>query len=625
MTIKEESQFVKLLVPVKKVIFRRGIFRWPARPILASPRSPDALPLEQFSRDLTKQSIKACVVRNAFGPATVRLYRDRKIENDEVYRLATTQNGIEIFAKSDAGAYYALQTLRDLVSIYGKVLPACIIEDKPDFRRRGIYHDCSRGKVPKLDTLKQLAERLAHWKINELQLYVENVFTFKQHPDIGKDCSPFTPEEILSLQDHCRGHHIRLVGSLASFGHFEKILSLPKYKDLGEMPGFRGFPGGTTLCPTDPRSIKLIAELYSEFVPLFEAEDFNVCCDETWELGKERSKKRASRIGVGGVYLEFLLKIHRLCEKYGKRMNAWADIALKYPQLLRKLPADMVLLNWEYESDGENIVRTKEIAKSGMRFMVCPGTSGWLTHGSRMGNSMENVRNFATQGRRYHAEGLLNTDWGDRGHRNFLGVSLHSFAHGAAHSWNGKAVDEKRFTENFCYHVFGQRTTRMAKKLALLGNTYIMCGKPMRNKSLLYDAMVEPLLHTTPPTRSCIDMMAPAGLRQVMEKLFDGRGWPEVPKTTGAFERLAVQEFKAAERMDYLACRRALTAKALRTGKDVKRSDLAKLGGSIKEISEEFKKLWLLRNKTSRLQDNLKLFKQVEQESYHLADKKERL
>ncbi|MGA1979986.1 MAG: glycoside hydrolase family 20 zincin-like fold domain-containing protein [Sedimentisphaerales bacterium] len=625
MTTKEESQFVELLVPVKKVIFRKGFFRWSARPILASPHSVDVLPLEQLSSDLTKQFLKASVVRNAFGPADVRMHRDEKIANDEAYRLIINQDGIEIFAKADAGAYYGLQTLRDLVSIYEKVLPTCIIEDKPDFRRRGIYHDCSRGKVPNLNTLKELVKWLAHWKINELQLYVENVFTFKQHPDIGKGFSPFTPEEILALQDYCRLHHIRLVGSLASFGHFEKILSLPQYSHLGEMPGFRNFPGGTTLCPIDTGSIKLISELYSEFVPLFEAEDFNVCCDENWELGKGRSKKRAFRIGVGGVYLEFILKIHRLCEKYGKRMNAWADMVLKYPDLLRKIPRDIVLLNWAYEQDGANIARTREIAQSGTPLMVCPGTSSWLTHGSRLSNSMGNVKNFAAQGRRYHAEGLLNTDWGDQGHRNFLGASLHSFAHGAAHAWHGKAVDETRFTENFCYHVFGQKTNRLAETLKLLGDTYIICGKQSRNESLLYHALVEPLLSTKPLTRSSIDMMKPAGLQQILVQLSDAKLWPELPKSIGLFEKLAFRELKLATRMDYLASRRALAAKALRAGKDVKKSELVQLGGSVKEMSEEFKKLWLLRNKTSRLQDNLKLFKQIERESYHLADKKKRV
>ena len=223
-----------------------------------------------------------------------------------------------------------------------------------------------KGKVPKLGTLKELATWLSHWKINEIQLYVENVFTFKKHPEIGKGYSPFTSEEILSLQEHCKTHHIRLVGSLSSFGHFEKILSLPKYRHLGEKPGFRGFPGGTTLCPIDPDTIKLVAELYSEFVPLFKAEDFNVCCDETWELGKGRSEKKATRIGVGQVYLDFLLKIHRLCEKHGKRMNAWADIILNHPELLGKLPKDLVLLNWEYEHNGANITKNQRNRRFGI-------------------------------------------------------------------------------------------------------------------------------------------------------------------------------------------------------------------------------------------------------------------
>ena len=614
MAIKDEKLFEKLLIPVRRVIFHKGFFRWPAHAILASCRSPDIVPLEQLRDDLSRHLLKARIVRNAFGPAAVRIYRDKNIAGCQAYSLIITPDGIEIYAGSDAGAYYALQTLRDLVVIYGMTLPACRIEDEPDFCRRGVYHDCSRGKVPKLDTLKDLVKWLAHWKINELQLYVENVFTFKQHPDIGKGFSPFTPDEIVSLQDYCRIHHVKLVGSLASFGHLEKILALPQYRRLGEMPGFRNFPGGTTLCPIEPGSIKLITELYSEFVPLFEAEDFNVCCDETWELGKGRSKKRAARIGTGRVYLEFLLKIYRLCQKHGKRMNAWADIVLKHPELLSKLPKDIVLLNWEYERNGANIPRTREIADAGLAFMVCPGTSSWLTHGSRLPNSMANVKSFAAQGRKFHAEGMLNTDWGDQGHRNLLGVSLHSFAHGAAHAWNGKAVDDTRFTENFCYHAFGRHKDCMAEGLRLLGSTYITCGTASPNESLLYHALIEPLVHADRPLRSPIDAMSTAGLEQILAQLSDTKLWPQMPKSEEHFEQLALREFKLAAQMDCLAARRALAAKSLRAGKNVKSSELRQISEQMQDMAEDFKQLWLLRNKVSRLRDNLRLFQQAQQE-----------
>lgn len=563
----------KLLIPVKKATFQKGFLR----------------------------------IRTATRPA---IYTDKTIKNPEGYKIKITENGIEILASAVAGKYYAQQTLKDLEAVYGNKLPVCRIEDEPDFKRRGVYLDCSRGKVPKLKTLKELAVRLAHWKINELQLYIENVFTFKKHPEIGKGHSPFKPQEICELRDFCKGHHIRLVGSLASFGHLEKTLALPKYKHLGELPGFRGFAGGTTLCPIDPHSIKLISELYSEFVPLFEAEDFNVCGDEPWELGKGRSEKLAQRIGTGKIYLDFILKLYRLCKKHGRQMNMWADIAFKHPQLLKDLPKDIVLLNWEYEKDGKNIYRTKDIAKAGFPFMVCPGTSGWLTHGSRLPNSMVNIKNFSQQGRKYGAEGLLNTDWGDNGHRNFLGASLHGFAYGAAQSWNGKAVDNKIFTDNFCRQFFGEETGRLTDIINLLGRTYITCGTNVPNKSWLYFALVEPA--DKKDAGGVIDLMNEKGLKKIVKQFSNESIWPKSIKQLESFEQIAYDELKLAAKMDWLAARRALIIKDLRKGKKVKTKELKFLNGQMRQMTKKFKNLWLERNKISRLNDNLLLLEKAE-------------
>jgi hypothetical protein len=302
-------------------------------------------------------------------------------------------------------------------------------------------------------------------------------------------------------------------------------------------------------------------------------------------------------------------------------MNAWADIILKHSELLGELPRDMVLLNWEYEQNGANIARTREIAESGLSLMVCPGTSGWLTHGTRLSNSMGNVTNFAAEGRRYHAEGLLNTDWGDQGHRNFLGVSLHGFAHGAAHSWNGAAVDNTRFTENFCYHAFGQRNNRMTEAIRLLGNTYITCGRVSPNECLLYHSLFEPIFHKKPPTHSAIDMMNAEGLRQIVAQLSDDGIWPADLESMGSFEQLALKELKLAARMDCLSAGRALAARHLRAGQKVKSSELNDLRSQMQDVESDFEGLWLSRNKLSRLYDNLLLFHRAENELSRLADK----
>ena len=612
----------ELLIPVRRFRRRQGVFAWPQRPTLASPRAADLLPLRQLAADLKRfdRTIRPRIIRDAAGPPAVRIRRDHTIASREAYRLTITPGGAEIRASGDPGAYYAVQTLRELVRTGGPKLPACEIDDSPDYARRGVYHDCSRGKVPTVRTVKELVERLARWKVNELQLYVENVFTFKRHPAIGRGYSPFTPEEMLEIQDFCKLHHVRLVGSLASFGHMERILQLPQYTHLGELPGHLGWKGGTTLYPGDPGSIKLIADLYDEFLPLHEAEDFNSCCDETWELGKGRSRRRAEKVGVGRVFLDFLLKLHKLCLKHGKRMNVWADIVLLHPEILKDVPKDIVMLNWAYGAEDANrIPRTREIADAGLPLVVCPGTSAWISHGSRLDNAIGNVSRFAAVGRKHHAEGLLNTDWGDGGHRNFLGISLHGFAHGAAHAWNGRAVNEDRFTELFCRRVFGRNSAPLAKAIRRMGRTHLTCGQRGGYGSALYRALVEPLVPRRRADHPWIDRTDPAGLRKVLSQLSDEVIRFDAPKGADGFEMLAIREMAAGMQMDRLASRRALVAHRLRAGKPVAGAELRKLADQTHRVTRDFRTLWMARNKPSRLRDNLVLLRRAENESRRLA------
>jgi len=460
--------------------------------------------------------------------------------------------------------------------------------------------DCSRGKVPTIDTLKELVERLADWKINELQLYFENVFKFASHPKIGRGYSPYNADDVLELQAHCRTHHVRLVGSQATFGHLEKVLSIKEYRHLGELAGFRGYPGGMTLCPGDSGSIALVRDMLGELAPLFDAEDFNICGDEPWELGQGRSKRRVGRLGVGAVYLRFLEKVIAVCRRLGKRANIWADIVLAHPELLGELPDDITLLNWEYEARGPRIARTAEIAATGLPFVVCPGTSGWLTHGTRLGNAMANVKNFAAAGRKYGAEGLLNTDWGDYGHRNFLGVSLHGLAHGAAHAWCGTKADDATFTQRFCKHVFDEQSGRLAQAIEQLGSVRDRVG------CRLYYALVE-----RPGARdSEIGKIDVVGANESSENLSASELWPAQAKGLTRFERIALKEIKLAGQMDLLACQRAIMVRNLQVGRAASGSERRKLTGRLSSIPEKFEVLWLMRNRASRLLDNLRLLKQ---------------
>jgi len=609
----------KLLIPVKKYRQLPGFFTWSDRPVLGSVRSADLLPLTQLSEDLRKASgARPIIIRDAVSTTDVRIRRDSKMRGEEAYRLSVTPQEIEILASGDAGAYYAIQTLRELVQIARRRIRCCIIDDYPDFARRAVYEDCSRGKVPKLETIKQLVERLARWKINELQLYVENVFTFKRHPAIGRGYSPFTPADILEIQEFCKQHHVRLVGSLTSFGHMDKILKLKEYAHLAELPPRTRWDETYTLCPTDRGSIRLVADMYDEFAPLFEEVDFNSCCDETWELGKGRSKNRADRIGIGALYVEFLLKIHKLCLKHGKRMNIWADILMNHPKTLKKLPRDIVLLNWDYNPGGRRIPRSAELAAAGFPFMVCPGTSSWQTHNARLHVSIPNISQFVRAARKYGAEGVLNTDWGDCGHRNLLGTALHGFAHGAAHSWNGRDVDDSTFTDLFTRRVFAQTDGKLARRL--LGASAIYRTREGKSySSALYHTLIEPLRGRWNPRRAAIDEANPRGLEKVISKLSGKDIFPDPPTRLDRFEQLAFKEFALAGSMDVLAARRALAGFKIRAGQHVPASELRDQARQMQRISREFEKLWGERNRPSRLRDNLRHFARCRSEALRLA------
>jgi len=53
-----------------------------------------------------------------------------------------------------------------------------------------------------------------------------------------------------------------------------------------------------------------------------------------------------------------------------------------------------------------------------------------------------NIDNAARYGKKHGAIGLLNTDWGDNGHLQYLPVSYAGFAYGAAMSWNTRKRSE---------------------------------------------------------------------------------------------------------------------------------------------------------------------------------------
>jgi len=393
---------------------------------------------------------------------SVRILLNPEFRNGE-YHLEITGAGVRLEAASLEAAFHGVQTLHQVAqqSPKGK-LRHVTIRDWPDFPLRGLYYDVARGRVPNLDSLKRQADWLARYKLNHLQYYIEHTFAFRRHPDIGRNCGRLTPEEILEIDAYCAERHIEFTPSLASFGHMSRILEPPQYHHLAEDRGRGEFevPESElpyflrkcwTIVPGLAESYQFLDSLWEEFLPLFRSNLFNVCCDETYDLGCGQSHKACQQRGKGRVYLDHLLRLSKMAAHHGRKMMFWGDIIHHYPELIPEIPKDVTVLDWGYGAleDFEKIAAFKA---AGCPFIACPGVSAYESRSIflQMQNVKYNIARYAQAARKHGALGILTTDWGsDHGQEHFMEYSVYGYLLGAEKSWKVDS-DLPSFTRRFC-------------------------------------------------------------------------------------------------------------------------------------------------------------------------------
>src|SRR5262249_48867082 len=153
-----------------------------------------------------------------------------------------------------------------------------------------------------------------------LQLYVEDTFAFRSHPQIGQAWGALTPEEVVALDAYCRDRYVELVPCLQSFGHFRRTLELPAYTHLAESEAL------WSVTPAREETYDLLNDLYADHLACFSSSYLNVCCDETYDLGTGQSKEIAERLGRGGLFLQHIQRLHALAAAHGRTMMVWDDM-----------------------------------------------------------------------------------------------------------------------------------------------------------------------------------------------------------------------------------------------------------------------------------------------------------
>lgn len=352
----------------------------------------------------------------------------------EGYTLRVEQDKITLEAATAAGAFYGIQTLRQLFA--GETVPCVEITDAPDFSHRGFYHDVTRGRIPTVETLKKLIDDMAYYKLNSLQLYVEHVFPFKETQGLIEKTGCMTRSEMKELEAYCQENFITFIPSLSTFGHMFEILNQPQYQHLAVLDQYKADPNfwwdrmrHHTINPLKEESLQVVESLIDQYLPLFQNNFFNICCDETFDLDRYLECE-----DPGKVYADFVKKIISLVRSKGKDVMMWADILLKHPEVIDDIPEETVFLNWFYRIPvpEENI---EKLAKMGKKQIVCPGTTTWNRFCEDVDVEEENICKMAEYGYKHGAIGVLNTNWGDWGNPCSMELGMYGMVLGAAKSW----------------------------------------------------------------------------------------------------------------------------------------------------------------------------------------------
>ena len=404
----------------------------------------------------------------------------------EGYILRTDANLLVVAGSDDRGAFYGLQSLRQLVvkDESGLHVQGVQIRDWPAKPFRGLkLYLPGRNNIPFFKRF--IRDFMALYKYNTLIMEMNASMRFKRHPELNSGWVKFSrevnyyrrnyppgaqhewdqnsthqdtadggfleKEEVADLARWVRRYHIELVPELPSFTHSYYLMS--EHQDLAEVPGEK-WPD--TYCPSNPESYKLLFDVYDEYIELLHPKLLHAGHDELFlPVGLcPRCKDKDIRERYG----EDVRKIHDYLQSKGIRLAIWGDMLLegvrgkglqpkKTPdgfaystpgamtpeQVERLIPKNILLLNWFWSgSEGET---TEEKAQSFEAQLESMGFE------QVFGNFTPDMKNYARRIQRKTILGGAPSAWFATNEAGFGKDLLSDFLGCASMLWRGDSMD----------------------------------------------------------------------------------------------------------------------------------------------------------------------------------------
>ena len=324
-------------------------------------KQKELLPIaELFTENIKKSTgLDVPIVKRSRNPIFLKI--DKRMKNSEGYTLSIYTDAVEVFGGSEAGVYYGLQTLMQLLPpeieadtlVKGVEwsLPIAVIEDYPRFRYRGMHVDPCRHFMP-LEHIRKQVDWMSKFKLNTLHLHLtdDQLWTFevKKYPlltEVGTQRTNvdgsvykggyFKQEELKELVEYAKVRGVTIIPEIEMPGH--AMAALAAYPEFGCTGG--PYKVRTTwgveehlLCAGNDSVFQFIEDILTELTAIFPSEYIHIGGDECPTNIWHECPKCQARMQAEGLTTEvelhgyFIRRVEKILHKLGRKMIGWDEI-----------------------------------------------------------------------------------------------------------------------------------------------------------------------------------------------------------------------------------------------------------------------------------------------------------
>lgn len=294
----------------------------------------------------------------------------------EAYELQINKNKVVVVASTEAGQFYALQTLNQLAE--ADVMYCGVIKDAPRYEWRGLMLDEARHFFGK-EKVKNLLDLMARYKLNRLHWHLSDnqgwrveikaypelcgIGAVGNHSDSNAPAKFYTQDEIREVLAYAADRHIEVIPEIDMPGH--TIAFTKAFPDLDA--------GYHTVNVANPKLYVVLETVMKELADLFPGRYIHIGGDEVsrkgWRSLPEMPEfmEKNNIASYDDIQTYFEVRFSEIIAKTGKIAIAWDDV------INGDMNKDNTILQWWQSDRPENLAKSLEYR---YKTIFCP----WGTH-----------------------------------------------------------------------------------------------------------------------------------------------------------------------------------------------------------------------------------------------------